>query len=61
MNKFISIVIPSYFKLIQLPITSRNHGEREPHVFPHCGSFDHHALQSLKNYKFVFIDLQTDT
>ena len=27
----------------------------------HCGSFDHHALQSLNKYMFVFLDLPTDT
>ena len=29
--------------------------------FFHCGSFDHHALQSLNNCRFVFLDLPTDT
>ena len=30
--------------------------------FSHCGSsFDHHAMQSLNNCTFVFLDLPTDT
>ena len=41
--------------------TSRKHGEKEPQFFSHCGSFDHHALQSLNNRRFVFLDLATDT
>ena len=41
--------------------TSRKHGEKEPQSFSHCGSFDHHALQSLNNCRFVFLDLPTDT
>ena len=34
--------------------TSRKHGKNEPHSFVHCGSFDHHDLQSLNDYKFFF-------
>ena len=41
--------------------TSWKHGKKEPQSFFHCGSFDHHALRSLNNYKYVFLDLPTDT
>ena len=34
--------------------TSRKHGKKEPQPFSHCGSFDHHDLQSLNNCIFVF-------
>ena len=40
-------------------ITNRKHGEKEPQLFSQCGSFDHHALQSLNNWIFVFLDLPT--
>ena len=41
--------------------TSRKHGKKEPQSFSHCGSFDHHAMQSLNNCRFVFLDLPTNT
>ena len=44
-----------------LVYTSRKHGKKEPQSFSHCGSFNHHALQSLNNYRFVFLDFPTDT
>ena len=34
--------------------TSRKHGKKEPQLFYHCGSFDHHDLQSLNNCIFAF-------
>ena len=39
----------------------KNMANKEPQSFSHCGSFDHHALQSLNNYRFVFLDLPTNT
>ena len=41
--------------------TSRKHCEKEPQLFSHCGSFDHHAMQSLNICIFVFLDLPIDT
>ena len=38
--------------------TSRKHGEKEPQSFSHCGSFDHHGLWSLNDYKNLFFDLR---
>ena len=34
--------------------TSWKHGKKEMYSFSHCGSIDHHALQPLDNYIFVF-------
>ncbi len=47
--------------LVNLGCSSRKHGKKEPQLFSHCSSFDHHALQSLNNCRFVFLDLPTDT
>ena len=41
--------------------TSRKHGKKESQSFSHYGSFDHHAMQSLNNYRLVFIDLPNGT
>ena len=41
--------------------TSRKHGKKELQSFSRCGSFDHHALQSLKQCRFVFLGLPIDT
>ena len=43
------------------PLNCKKHGKKEPQSFSHCGSFDHHARQSLNNCIFVFLDLPTDT
>jgi hypothetical protein len=40
--------------------TSRKHGKKEPQSFSHCGSFDHHDLQSVNDWRFVFFGLPTD-
>ena len=40
--------------------TSRKHGEKNRNHYFHCGSFDHHALQSLNNCRFVFLGLPDD-
>ena len=34
--------------------TSRKHGKTKPQLFVHCGYFDHHDLQSLNDYIFLF-------
>ena len=36
------------------PYTSRKHGEKEPQLVFHCGSFDHPDLQSHNDYKTYF-------
>jgi hypothetical protein len=33
-------------------LTSRKHDRKEPQLFSHCGSFDHHDMQSLDDCKF---------
>jgi hypothetical protein len=38
-----------------ITITSRKHGKKEPQSFFHCGSFDHPDMQSLKNFRLVFM------
>ena len=38
-----------------------NMAKKELQLFSHCGSFDHHALQSLNNCRFVFLNLPTGT
>jgi hypothetical protein len=43
-----------------MAITSRKHGEKEPHSFVHCGSFDHPDMHSLNDYKLVFFGLPTE-
>ena len=35
-----------------------NIAKKEPQSFSHCGSFDHHGLQSLNNYKILFFILR---
>ena len=42
-------------------ITSKKLCDKEPQSFSHCGSFDHLALQSLNNCRFVFLHLLADT
>ena len=45
--------------MLKVPIyTSRKHGEKELQSFSHCGSFDHHGLQSLNDYKILFFILR---
>jgi hypothetical protein len=39
--------------------TSRKHGNKEPQLFFHCGSFDHPDLQSL-NECIYFFDLSSE-
>ena len=57
------LCFPSHLDIITFKYHygSRKHGEKEPQLFSHCGSFDHHALQLLNNCRFIFLDLSTDT
>ena len=47
-----------WIKIPQCHITSRKHGEKEVQSFSHCGSFDHHDLQSHNDYKNLFFILR---
>ena len=56
LNNF--LVSPLVKSFIYLSLhTSRKHGEKEPQLFFHCGSFDHPGLHSLNNYKISFFIL----
>ena len=54
---------PRLFSLLAFGVTkssytSRKHGTKEPQSFFHCGSFDHHGLQSHNDYKNLIFILQ---